>query len=498
MSKVLSAEDQLMILTYYYMKKHNDCKSVSEARRIIDDGKFIEAHIGEDTDEKVDVTNRDVFVLRGLRTNGRKAKSCAKILFEQKDDGFEMQVDKNNSLTEVRMSTNYIEHILKGIEATDSSKIELNDITSEINGKTVIIPVEKQKEFFEELLGLLKSRMKETTIRGRRGSVDRNVAEKIDVKTTIIQNFNTISSSEIVQNLNDNSAINRIQKKIDELKSKIVTDSTLTEDNINMIKEQISKLEEKIEALKHGMDEFETKITEMIDESSTTNDAKVLNDLIAFYNTIVVDCNEHINKIKNDSTIFDDDKKERIEQLNLIINNCQKRISIIRKKINNIEKDLRPIHNEYNTYNSYVQNTPSKTESKKEEKTETKTDNPEEEKRLTLCLNYKDLGLGDKFRAKIEAYTAANGKKPNLFQKLRLLLPSRKYSELANTGIDGGSIDLNKVIKNMDKYSRFMAYEKNGKLYSLRNGLEMYKVDTTPKPTSSKTNEEHKEEREER
>ena len=539
MSRILSAEDQLMITTYYYMKANRDCKNVSDALRLIDEGKFIISHSGTDTDEKVDVTDRNVFVLRGRQSDGRKSKNCAKIMFEQSDSGLRMRADKNSN-TALRMSSNYIEHILEKIEATDSSKIELKDITTEIEGRTVIIPADKQKEFFEELLKVLKDKLKETEITGRRGKVDRNIIQNINVATTnnidnsinsisssstetdinnlateieqisnnstisinnsSAQNFNTVSSTEIAQNINDQVNVTQIQKKIDKLKNKIETEGGLSEDIVNKIKEQIAQLEGKVETIKNRINEFEVRISDMIEDSSTTTDIKILDNLISFYNNIIIKCNEQICKLDKDDAISPEEKAEKIEQLNLIVNNCQNRITMIRQKINNIEKDMRPVHNEYNTYNTNNTNSPSKTEPEKPEKTADDSENHKGEKKLTVCLNYTRLRPGDRYRAKVAAYAAANGKEPNLFQKLRLLLPSKKYSELAKIGIDNGSIDLNKTVKDIDKYNKYLAYEQNGKIYNIHNGLEMYKVNTTPVPTIPREGRERapEEDREER
>ena len=64
---------------------------------------------------------------------------------------------------------------------------------------------------------------------------------------------------------------------------------------------------------------------------------------------------------------------------------------------------------------------------------------------IDMNTEYKNLSFIDKFRAKRQAYILRNNRYPRFLQTIRLALPSRKYSELADLYISTGNIDTNNL-----------------------------------------------------
>ena len=71
-------------------------------------------------------------------------------------------------------------------------------------------------------------------------------------------------------------------------------------------------------------------------------------------------------------------------------------------------------------------------------------------------LAYNSLTILDKFRAKRKAYEMVNGRRPGFFRSALLMLPSLKYSRLADEFIDSGELTIDDIV--YAKYRREIGY----------------------------------------
>ena len=469
------------------------------------------------TKEKYTIIDTHQYILEGNSSRGNVVNGSRIIFLPSCND------DNEQIVIGVRNGKSKAEATLRRIEEFFGENVELKD--TEIEG--TLITVDMQREYFKRLkksleeyidkFRLIKSKAGDEQPEIEEGESENNKTKKYSISINneditysieekginIVDNnvsiANNIHINDVAQDLNNEIKISELKLKIEELKASLEGKS---EEEKSKLKTEIEDLEKELKQAIQKKIEYRNILEQ---ETRNSTNINVLFNIYSFYQEIIKTYAEEISNSESKLIIleeqiqsYDDTKKASNEFLNmqkeqqklvLKIAKLKLYMQIATDKKNKINAQIKvltekkaksktPVNSTLHT-NSSVDENPISNPKADENSTENHfntTSNTKNKKSLIILLDYNNLKFIDKYRAKKLAFRQKNNKMPGIFQKLRLLLPSRKYKKLASEYIQNGNIKINDVVRDVDKYRAIAVYEdrKNP------DRLSKYNLDYTP------------------
>ena len=258
------------------------------------------------------------------------------------------KIEVNNYIREIQKIENQLKEInsqyealIKELDNTDKSKIDLEQSSKEIN--TQIEEVDKSIEKASEYINSIKS-----------------VIDKKDYEINLLNQSRENSSKKIQRNIEELEKINKSSKENKENLGKLYKEKENNEKNINELKSQLNIFIEKNEINKNKIETLNEKIETLKDDIiELLNEKQDVSNKLTTLNANKDNIDQRNESIESEIKEINDKVKEKevlLEDLKEKINNKKEKLNDFKEKINNYYERLNSLKEENHNLSNKMQN----------------------------------------------------------------------------------------------------------------------------------------------